>query len=81
MRAPPALPGYLVLTGLGKGCDLLDVIEAQQHLLLGKRLCLPAKAVALQLLDNLTQPLALVKRCQQHRLERLGIIRKVIAQR
>jgi hypothetical protein len=37
--------------------------------------------VALQLLDNLTQPLALVKRYQQHRLERLGIIRKVIAQR
>jgi hypothetical protein len=77
----PAFRGCLVPTSLGKGCDLLDVIEAQQHLLLGKRLCLPAKAVALQLLDNLTQPLALVKRCQQHRLERLGIIRKVIAHR
>jgi hypothetical protein len=75
----PAFRGCLILTGLGRGYDLLDVLEAQQHLLLGERLGLPAKAVALQLLDDLPQPLALMKRSQQHRLQRLGIIRKVIA--
>ena len=63
LRARSARPSGAVSssTGLGKGRDLLDVLEAQQHLLLGKRLCLPAKAVALQFLDDLTQPLALVK--------------------
>jgi hypothetical protein len=77
----PAFRGCLVLTGLGRGRDLLDVLEAQQHLFLGKRLCLPAKAMTLQFLDDLAQPLALVPLGQQHRLQRLGIIRKVIAHR
>ncbi|MFK4492347.1 hypothetical protein ABIA45_007425 [Bradyrhizobium sp. USDA 336] len=59
----------------------MDVLETEQHLLLGKRLCLPAKAMTLQLLDDLAQPLALVPLGKQHRLQRLGIIRKVIAHR
>ncbi|UFW91504.1 hypothetical protein BjapCC829_07820 [Bradyrhizobium barranii] len=37
--------------------------------------------MTLQLLDDLAQPLALVKRCQRQRLERFGIIRKVVAHR
>ncbi len=69
------------MAGFRTGRNLLDVLEPEQHLLLRKRLCLPVKAITLQLLDDLAQPFALVKRCKQHRLERLGIIRKVIAHR
>ena len=75
----PTFRGGLVLTGLGRGRDLLDVLEAQQHLFLRKRLRPPAKAMTLQFLDDLAQPLALVPLGKQHRLQRLGIIRKVIA--
>jgi hypothetical protein len=75
----PVFQGRLVLTSLGRGCDLLDVLEAQQHLFLRKRLCFPAKAMTLQFLDDLTQPLALVPLGQQHCLQRLGIIREVVA--
>lgn len=41
----PAYRGCPVLTGVGRRCDLLDVLETEQHLLLGKRFCLPAKAM------------------------------------
>jgi hypothetical protein len=75
----PTFRDYLVLARFRAGRDLLDILEAQQHLLLGKRLGLPAKAMALHLLDDLTQPLALMPLGQQHRLQRLEIIRKVIA--
>jgi len=37
--------------------------------------------MTLQLFDDLAQPLALVPLGKQHRLQRLGIIRKVIAHR
>ena len=77
----PAFQGRVVLAGFRTGRNLLNVLETEQHLLLGKRLCLPAKAMTLQLLDDLAQPLALVRLGQQHRLQRLGIVRKVIAHR
>jgi hypothetical protein len=56
------------LAGFRTGRNLLDVLETEQHLLFGKRLCLPAKAMALQFLDDLAQPLAFVPLGQQHRL-------------
>src|SRR6266576_1871216 len=74
---PPG--GTLVLVGLVGGCDLFDIFQAQQHLLLGQRLRPAAKSVSLQLLDDLTQPLALVPLGKQHRLQRLDIVREVIA--
>src|ERR1700719_2038539 len=74
-----SLGGTLVLAGLAGGCDLFDVFQAEQHLLLGQRLRPAAKAVSLQLLDDLTQPLALVPLGKQHRLQRLDIVREVIA--
>ena len=59
------------------GCrDLLDVFQAQQHLLLGQRLRPAAKAMPLQLLDDLTQPLALAPLGEQHRFQRLEIVRQ-----
>ena len=39
--------------------DLLDVFQTQQHLIFGQRLRPAAEAMALQFLDDLTQPLAL----------------------
>lgn len=69
------------MAGFWTGGNLLDVLETEQHLLLGKCLGLPAKAMTLQFLDDLAQPLALVPLGQQHRLQRFGIIRKVIAHR
>src|SRR5437879_1716679 len=77
----PSFRSCLVLAGFRTGRNLLDVLETEQHLLLRKRLCLPAKAMTLQLLDDLAQPLALMPLRKQHRLQRLGIIRKVIAHR
>jgi hypothetical protein len=75
----PAFRGGLALAGFRTSRNLLDVFETEQHLLLGKRLCFPGKATTLQLLDDLAQPLALVPLGKQHRLQRLGIIRKIIA--
>src|SRR4051812_19642665 len=77
----PTFRSCLVLTGFCTGYDLLDVLEAEQHLFFRQRLRLPAKAMTLQFLDDLAQPLALVPLGQQHRLQRFGIIRKVIAHR
>jgi hypothetical protein len=79
VRARPAFRSCLLLAGFRAGRDLFDVLEAEQHLFLGQRLRLPAKAMALQFLDDLAQPFALVPLGQQHRLQRLGIIRKVFA--
>jgi len=39
--------------------SLLDVFEPEQHLIFGQRLGASAKAMALQLLDDLTQPVVL----------------------
>ena len=62
------------------GCyDLLDVFQTQQHLLLGQRLRPAAKAMSLQLLDDLTQPLALAPLGKQHRFQRLEIVRQGVA--
>jgi hypothetical protein len=48
-------------------CCLLDVFEAEQHLIFGQRLGPAAKTVPLQFLDDLTQPLALTPLGEQHR--------------
>ena len=55
-----AFGSAVVLPGFAARSDLLDVFEAQQHLLFGQRLRPAAKSMALQLLDDLAQPLALV---------------------
>jgi len=66
----------LCLTGC---CNLLDVFKAQQHLVLGQRLRLAAKAMPLQFLDDLTQPLALAPLGKQHRFQGLKVIRQGVA--
>jgi hypothetical protein len=50
----PTFRSCLVLAGFRTGRDLLNVLEAQQHLLFGKRFRFPAKTVALQFLDDLS---------------------------
>jgi len=52
-----AFRGRLVLDRLGTGRDLLDVLQAKQHLLFFRqRRCLPAKAMTLQLLHRKHPP-------------------------
>ena len=58
---------------------LLDVFETQQHLVFGQRLRPAAKAMPLQLLDDLAQPLVLHSLGEQHRFQRLGIVRQCVA--
>ena len=57
-------------------CNLLDVFQAQQHLIFRQRLCPPAKPMPLQFLDDLTQPFALAPLGEQHRFQHLGIVRQ-----
>jgi hypothetical protein len=75
-RPSGVLSSLLCLTGR---CNLLDVFQAQQHLLLGQRLRPAPKAMSLQFLDDPTQPLALAPLGKQHRFHRLGIIRQGVA--
>ena len=65
----------LVLLRFAGRCDLFDVFQTQQHLLLGQCLRPAAKAMTLQFLDDLTQTLALTPLGEQHRLQRLRIVR------
>ena len=74
-----AIGDGLVLLCFAGRCDLLDVFQAQQHLGLGQRLRLPAKAMALHFLDDLAQPLALAPLGEQHRFLRLKIVRQGVA--
>ena len=67
-----------VSPGLDARRNLLDIFEPEQHLIFGQRLGAPAKAMALQLLDDLTQPLVLRPLRKQHRFERAGIVGKQI---
>ena len=60
--------------GLSARRHLLDVFEAKQQLVLGQRLGPSAEAMALQLLDDLFQPLGSRSLRQQHRLQRAGIV-------
>jgi hypothetical protein len=55
---------------------LLDVFQTQQHLFLGQRFRPAPEAMSLQLLDDLTQPFALAPLGQQHRFQRLEIVRQ-----
>ena len=64
--------------GLVARRSLLDVFEPEQHLIFGQRLGTPAKAMTLQLLDDLTQPIVLRPLRNQHRLQRAGIVGKCI---
>ena len=52
--------------------SLLDIFEPEQHLIFGQRLGTPPKAMTLQFLDDLTQPIVLRPLRNQHRLERAG---------
>ena len=73
-----AIGCVLVLLGFARRFDLLDILQTQQHLLLGQRLRPAAKAMALQLLDDLTQPFALASLGEQHRFQRLEIVRQCV---
>jgi hypothetical protein len=56
--------------------ELLGLFQAQQELIFGQALGAAAKAVALESLDDLAQPLALGPFLQEHRLERAGVVGK-----
>ena len=58
---------------------LLDVFQAQQHLVLGQRLRPAAKAVALQLLDDLTQPFVLHRSASSIAFSVSEIVRQCVA--
>ena len=57
---------------------LLDVFETQQHLVFRQRFRPAAKPMPLQLLDDLTQPFVLHSLGEQHRFQRLGIVRQCV---
>jgi hypothetical protein len=63
----------LLLCGL-RGLALLDLFEREQQLIFGQRLGTASEAMALQLLDDLAQPLALGALGQEQRLEHIRII-------
>ena len=56
--------------------DLLDVLQSQLELFLRQGFSPPPEPMSLQLLDDLTQPLAFRPLGQQHRLEQVGIVRQ-----
>ena len=58
---------------------LLDVFEAEQHLIFGQRLGPAAKTVPLHFLDDLAQPLTLALLGEQHRFQRLKIVGQCVA--
>ena len=60
----------------GVGRDLLDLFQPKQQLILGQRLGPAAEAMALQLLDDLAQPIVLGPLGEEHRLERIRIVGK-----
>ena len=62
--------------GLAARLDLLDFFEPEQQLIFRQRLGPAAEAVALQLLDDLSQPLGARALRKQHRLQRAGIVGK-----
>ena len=64
--------------GIAARLDLLDVFEPEQHLIFGQRLCSSAEAMALQFLDDLTEPLVLYPLRNQHRFQRARIVGKRI---
>ena len=67
--------------GLSARRRLLDFFEAEQQLIFRQRLGPSAEAVTLQLLDDLLQPFGARTLCQQHRLERAGIVGKRVRRR
>lgn len=83
----PTLPGALqALCGrclfvlfLVGGLDLLGLFEPQQQLILGERLGTPAEAVTLQFLDDLNQTGILDVARQDHRLQRVRIVGKLVS--
>ena len=58
--------------------DLLDVFEPEQHLIFRQCLRAAAEAMTLQFLDDLEKPLIAHPLCNQHRLQRAGIVGKSI---
>jgi len=61
------------------GLDLLCLFEPQQQLILGKRLCATTEAVTLQFLDDLHQASIFDVARQDHRLQRIRIVGKLIS--
>ena len=68
------------ILGLAARRDLLGLFQAEQQLIFRQRLGAAAEAMALQLLDDLAQPLVLDPLGKQHRLQRAGIVGKRIRQ-
>jgi hypothetical protein len=64
--------GFVI--GFLTGCDLLDLLKAQQQLVLGKRFGPATEPMTLHLLDDLLEPLGAGALCQQHRLQRRRIV-------
>jgi hypothetical protein len=62
--------------GFAGGLDLLDLLEGQLQLIFRESFGPAAKAVALQFLDDLAQPLVLGALGQVHRLQRVRIVRE-----
>ncbi|MGY4298550.1 hypothetical protein ACVWXN_006645 [Bradyrhizobium sp. i1.4.4] len=67
--------------GITARLDLLDLLQAEQQLVLRQRLGPAAEAMTLQLLDDLLEPRGARPFGQQHRLERAGIVRKRVGRR
>jgi hypothetical protein len=72
--------GGVFALSLTTRCALLDLFEPEQQLILRQRLGPATEAMALQLFDDLFQPLGTSAFRQQHRLERAEIVWKRVHQ-
>ena len=70
----------LFILGLAAGFNLLGLLEPEQQLVFREGFGASAKAMALQLLDDLFEPLGTRPLRQDHCLERRGIVRERIRQ-
>lgn len=66
------------LFGFLRGFVLLDIFEAELHLIFGQRFRAPAEAVALQFFDDLKKPFILKALGDEHRLERFIVVGKSV---
>jgi hypothetical protein len=65
---------------IGGGLDLLGIFEAEFQLIDGQSLGPATEAMTLHFLDDLHQPLAASALGEDHRLQRFGIVGKIISQ-
>jgi hypothetical protein len=70
----PLCRRFLLGIGIAGGLDLLGLLQAKLQLFFRQALGTAPKAIPLQFLDDLAQPLAFRPLGQQHRLEQVWVV-------